>query len=103
VFGNQDDALWPGQFVNVRLQLDTNRNAPTVPTTAVQRGPDGIYVYVVRPDNTVVREPVDVEQDDGKIAVVSRGLEGGETVVIAGQSRLTNGSRVAATAQKQAS
>jgi multidrug efflux system membrane fusion protein len=103
VFANPDDALWPGQFVNVRLQLDTRRDAATVPTAAVQRGPDGLYVYLVKPDSTVVRQPVDIEQDDGKIAVISRGLDGGENVVVAGQSRLTNGTRVAATAQKQAS
>jgi len=100
VFGNVDDALWPGQFVNVRLQLDTRRDAPTVPTTAVQRGPDGLYVYVVKPDSTVIRQAMDVEQDDGKYAVVSRGLDGGETVVVSGQSRLTNGTRVAVTGPK---
>ncbi|MBV8916325.1 MAG: efflux RND transporter periplasmic adaptor subunit, partial [Acetobacteraceae bacterium] len=58
VFANPDDALWPGQFVNVRLQLDTRRNAPAVPTTSVQRGPEGLYVYVVKPDSTVARQSV---------------------------------------------
>jgi multidrug efflux system membrane fusion protein len=102
VFPNTDDALWPGQFVNVRLQLDTRRDAPTVPTTAVQRGPDGLYVYLVKPDSTVTRQAIDIEQDDGNIAVISRGLDGGETVVASGQSRLTNGTRVAVAAAKTA-
>ena len=103
VFGNPDDALWPGQFVNVRLQLDTRKNAPTLPASAVQRGPDGLYVYLVKPDSTVTRQVVEIEQDDGAAAVVARGLEGGETVVVSGQSRLTNGSRVVPSAQPQAS
>ena len=102
VFSNTEDALWPGQFVNVRLQLDTRRDAPTVPTTAVQRGPDGLYVYLVKPDSTVTRQAVEIEQDDGTTAVVARGLEGGETVVASGQSRLTNGTRVAVSAPKPA-
>jgi multidrug efflux system membrane fusion protein len=103
VFGNPDDALWPGQFVNVRLQLDTRKNAPTLPASAVQRGPDGLYVYLLKPDSTVTRQVVEIEQDDGAAAVVARGLEGGETVVVSGQSRLTNGSRVVPSAQPQAS
>jgi multidrug efflux system membrane fusion protein len=103
VFANADDALWPGQFVNVQLLLDTRSNVPTVPSSAVQRGQDGLYAYVVKPDNTVVRQPIEVDQDDGTLAVVTRGLDGGETVVVAGQSRLTNGTRVAPTSQRQSS
>lgn len=102
VFPNLDEALWPGQFVNVRLQTGTRHDVPTVPSAAVQRGPDGFYVYRVKPDQTVERQGVEVAQDDGTAAVLASGLTGGETVVVSGQSRLTNGSRVAASAPKPA-
>lgn len=98
VFGNLDEALWPGQFVSVQLQTGTRHAVPTVPSAAIQRGPDGFYVYVVKPDQTVARQAVEVEQDDGAIAVLASGLAGGETVVVSGQSRLTDGSRVAPSA-----
>jgi multidrug efflux system membrane fusion protein len=103
VFGNLDEALWPGQFVNVRLQTSTRRAVPTVPSAAVQRGPDGYYVYMVKPDQTVERQAVEVAQDNGTVAVLASGLSGGETVVVSGQLRLTNGSRVASSALKPAS
>ncbi len=103
VFANADDALWPGQFVNVRLRLDTRQGVPTIPTAAVQRGPAGLYVWLVKPDNTVTLQAVEVEQDDGQLAVIGRGLSGGETVVVAGQSRLSNGTRVTVTDPKPAS
>ncbi len=103
LFANTDEALWPGQFVNVRLQLDTLKNVPTVPSTAVEHGPTGLYVFVVRPNNVVALQPVELVQDDGQLAVLSSGLSGGELVVVAGQSRLMNGSRVAANPVKPAS
>ena len=96
VFANADDALWPGQFVNVRMRLDTLKDVPTIPSAAVQRGPNGLYAYVLKPDNTVALQPIEIEQDDGQVAVVGKGLQGGESVVVAGQSRLANGSRVTA-------
>lgn len=100
---NADSALWPGQFVNVRLQLDVRENVPTVPSAAIQRGVAGLYVYVAKPDGTVGVQRVEVEQDDGRMAVIRQGLDGAERVVIAGQSRLNDGARVAATEQKPAS
>ena len=96
VFPNADRALWPGQFVNVRLRLDVREGVPTVPSTAVQRGQEGLYVFVVGPNGTAIVRPVELAQDDGHLAVVSRGLRGGERVVVSGQSRLTDGTRVAA-------
>lgn len=96
VFPNDDRALWPGQFVNVRLRLDVHEGAPTVPSVAVQRGQDGLYVFVVGPDGKAGVRAVELAQDDGEVAVVRRGLHEGERVVISGQSRLTDGSRVAA-------
>ena len=90
VFANGDDNLWPGQFVNLH-------------TAAVQRGQDGLYVFVVKPDNTAALQPVEVGQDDGRVAVISKGLNGGERVVLAGQSRLSVGAHVVATEAKPAS
>ena len=94
VFQNQDDKLWPGQFVNVRLQVDTLAHALTVPSNAIQRGPSGLYVYVVAANSAVKMQPVDVRQDDGKLAVIDKGLDEGATVVTAGQSRLQDGTKV---------
>ena len=102
VFSNDDNHLWPGQFVNVRLRLATNAAATTIPSPAVQRGPNGLYVYLVKPDSTVVAQPITVGQDDGQIAMIVNGLEPGSKVVTTGQSRLTNGTQVATTPTKPA-
>ena len=64
-FPNPNNTLWPGQFVNARLLVGTERNVLTVPSVAVQHGPTGLYVYVVKPDSTVARQPVEVARDDG--------------------------------------
>jgi multidrug efflux system membrane fusion protein len=93
-FANQDERLWPGEFVNVRLVLSTRRNAPTVPAQTVQNGATGQYVYVIKPDNTVERRDVEVGAVQDGIAVVTKGLAPGEPVVVDGQYRLTNGARV---------
>ena len=103
VFPNKDDTLWPGQFVNARLQLDTLRDAVVVPSAAVQRGPNGLYVFAVRPDSTAAVVAVEVAQDDGTLAVLSRGVAAGDRVVVAGQSRLAPGTKVAVAAQGSAS
>ena len=97
VFANPRSRLWPGQFVNARLQIAVLDNAETVPSAAVQHGPDGLYVFVVKPDATVALAPVGVTQDDGSIAVIAHGLADGAQVVVAGQSRLRAGAKVAAT------
>ncbi len=102
VFGNQDNHLWPGQFVNVRLRIDTRKGATTIPTVAVQRGPNGLYVFVVKPDNTAAVQAVDVAQDDGQSAVIAKGVAPGDKVVTTGQSRLTTGTQVAAASAKPA-
>jgi len=95
-FANQDERLWPGEFVNVRLILSTRKGAPTVPAQTVQSGAVGQYVYVIKPDNTVERRDVEVAAVQDGIAVVTKGLEPGEKVVVDGQYRLTNGARVKA-------
>ncbi|WP_140726393.1 efflux RND transporter periplasmic adaptor subunit [Pseudomonas sp. Hp2] len=99
VFANADNALWPGQFVNVRLQLRTIPGGVVVPAQAVQRGPDGDYVYVVQPDNTVRMQTVvqGVEVDDSHVQIAS-GLKAGDKVVTEGQFRLKPGSKVNALA-----
>lgn len=94
-FPNPHNRLWPGQFVNARLQVGTDRNALAVPTQAVQHGPENLYVYVVQPDSTVTRKPVDVARDEGDLAVIAKGLDDGQVVVTEGQSRLQAGMRVA--------
>jgi multidrug efflux system membrane fusion protein len=94
VFPNEDTRLWPGQFVNVRLQLEVERDVIAVPSAAVQRGPTGLFVYTVKDDQTVGLLPVKLGQDDGVVAVVREGLEPGVRVVVAGQSRLRVGAKV---------
>jgi len=103
VFPNQDNRLWPGQFVNARLQLEVAKNALVVPSVAVQRSQTGLYVFVLKPDSTVAVQPVEIGQNDGTSTIVTKGLEDGSKVVVNGMSRLQNGSRVAVTDPKSAS
>jgi multidrug efflux system membrane fusion protein len=93
-FANESERLWPGEFVNVRVILDIRRSIPTVPSQAVQEGPDGFVVYVVEPGDTVHRKTVQVAVIQDGIAAVAEGLSPGERVVVNGQYRLTNGARV---------
>jgi membrane fusion protein, multidrug efflux system len=87
-FANDDDALWPGEFVNARLRIDTLCNGVTVPLAAVQHGPNGMFVYTVKPDSTVQERDVQVADQDDNTAVISKGVNGGDTVALTGQSRL---------------
>jgi multidrug efflux system membrane fusion protein len=93
-FDNEDERLWPGEFVSLRVVLSTRQNVATVPSQTVQDGPDGHYAYVIKPDNTVERRAVEVASIQDGIAVVTKGLTPGERVVVDGQYRLTNGARV---------
>jgi len=94
-FPNADLQLWPGQFVNVRLLVDTLKQVIVVPTAAVQRGPNGTFVYAVKDDNTANVQLVTVSQQDDTQAVIVRGLDPGQRVVTTGFTRLADGSRVA--------
>ncbi|MGH7997342.1 MAG: efflux RND transporter periplasmic adaptor subunit [Opitutaceae bacterium] len=94
VFPNQDEALWPGAFVNIRLVTRVERNAVTVPARAVQDGPNGSYLFVVDPNLTVAMRAVRVGQVGDGVAVIAAGLAAGEKVVLDGQYRLEPGSRV---------
>lgn len=93
-FPNEDRALWPGEFVTVRLVLNTESNAVTVPLTALQQGQNGSFVFVVTKDNTVELRPVKIRETlDGR-ALIEQGLQVGETVVTAGQYRLNDGTTI---------
>jgi multidrug efflux system membrane fusion protein len=94
-FPNADLQLWPGQFVNVKLLVDTLRAVIVVPSAAVQRGPNGTFVYVANDDNTVAVHPVTVAQQDDMQAVIAAGLTGGERVVTTGFNQLTDGAKIA--------
>jgi len=94
-FPNASEQLWPGQFVNVRLLIDTLKDVVTIPTGAVQRGPNGTFVYVIKDDNTVETRPIVVQKQDETQTVVKSGLAPPERVVTTGFVRLTDGSQVA--------
>ena len=93
-FANDDRALFPNQFVNVRMKLDTLRDAIIVPAAAVQRGSQGMFVYVVQTDNTVALRPVKLGPLDGQRQAIADGLRPGETVVTDGVDRLRPGAQV---------
>jgi multidrug efflux system membrane fusion protein len=95
-FANQDRQLWPGEFVEVRLVLGTRANAVVVPSSAVQPGQQGPYVYVVKPDATVEARSVKTTDYPGNLAVVESGVNAGERVVVDGQLRLVPGAKVVA-------
>jgi membrane fusion protein, multidrug efflux system len=94
-FPNQDGRLWPGEFVRIRTLVTTRKDAVTIPAVAVQRGPDGLYAWVIKSDNTVEQRPIQALTVSESLAVVTKGLSPGEHVVTDGQSRLDVGSRVA--------
>ncbi len=93
-FPNENERLWPGEFMRIRILVTTRKNAVTIPPVAVQRGPDGLYVWVIKPDNTAEQRPIDAQTVSDSTAVVSKGLSAGERVVVDGQSRLEAGSHV---------
>jgi multidrug efflux system membrane fusion protein len=94
VFDNRDNALYPNQFVNARIQVETQKNALTVPAAAIQRGQQGTYVYVVKQDKTVESRPVQVKLTEGTLTVLGSGVNPGDLVVTDGQEKLQPGSRV---------
>jgi membrane fusion protein, multidrug efflux system len=94
-FPNADLQIWPGQFVNVKLLVDTLREVTVVPSAAVQRGPNGTFAYVANDDDTVTVHPVTVAQQDDVQAVIAAGIDDGDRVVTTGFSQLTDGARIA--------
>ena len=93
-FPNSNRRLWPGQFVNVRVKLASEPHAIVVPSVAVQAGPDGHYVYLVKGDQTVEMRPVVVARTAGPETILKDGVKPGETIVTDGQLRLVPGSRI---------
>jgi len=104
-FPNQDRRLWPGEFVHTRILITTRKDAVTVPPVAVQRGPDGLYVWVINSDNNAEQRPIESQTVNDTTALVTTGLAAGERVVVNGQSRLDAGTHVeirASTTQQEA-
>ena len=94
LFKNQDLALFPNQFVNIRLKVDTLHDAVVIPSACLQRSPQGTYLYVVKPNGTVDLRNVEVQYTDGDASAVSSGVAGGETVVTDGMEKLKPGASV---------
>jgi multidrug efflux system membrane fusion protein len=93
-FPNANLQLWPGQFVNVRMLIETKHQVVVVPTAAVQRGPNGPFVFVAKPDDTATVRLVTVSQQDDVQAVISTGVQAGERVVTTGFAQLAEGASV---------
>lgn len=93
IFPNQDTALFPNQFVNTRLLVDTEQNASLAPTAAIQRNAQGTFVYLIKPDNTAAMQPVTVGTTDGSVAAV-QGLQPGQVIAVAGFDKLQDGAKV---------
>jgi membrane fusion protein, multidrug efflux system len=93
-FPNKDSSLWPGDFVNARVLVQTRHDALTVPSAAVQRGPDGVFAYVVTRDSTVELRSLQVSGESAAVTIVDKGLRQGERVTTSNQYRLQPGSHV---------
>ncbi len=94
IFDNRDNSLWPNQFVNARLLLEVRKNNTVIPAAAVQRGPQGTYVFTVKPDKTAEMRPVTVAFSQGNYSAISQGISAGESVVTDGQDKLQPGTPV---------
>jgi multidrug efflux system membrane fusion protein len=93
-FANKDDRLWPGEFVRLSVQVDTRKAATTIPPVALQRGPQGYYVWVIKPDSSAEQRPIEATPVDDEVAIVTKGLDVGERVVVNGYYRLQAGGKV---------
>jgi len=93
-FANEKDTLWPGQFVNVRVHIATRHEGVVVPEAALQRGPQGAYVYVIESNSTVSMRAVKTAPSQNGTVLVDTGLGAGERVVVDGQFRLQPGSAI---------
>ena len=94
VFANNDNSLWPNQFVNVRLLLEVRKNRIVIPAAAIQRGPNGTFVFAVKQDKTAQMRPVTVELTQNNSATIASGVSAGDMVVVDGQDKLKEGSLV---------
>jgi multidrug efflux system membrane fusion protein len=91
---NKQRKLWPGEFVNVRVQTSLQRQVLTIPASALERGPDGMFTYLIQPDSTVAVADITVGEQNGDTVVIEKGLTAGQQVVASNQYRLQPGSRV---------
>jgi multidrug efflux system membrane fusion protein len=94
VFDNKGNELWPNQFVNIHLLLETKKNAIVIPAAAVQRGPQGSFVYLVKPDKTVTVRPINIAVTQGNVAQIDSGVAVNDVVVTDGQDKLQENSHV---------
>ena len=94
VFQNEQSQLWPNQFVNIHMLLETRKGVTVLPSAAVQTGPQGTYVYVAKADKTVEVRPVNIAISEGNLSQIVSGVSPGESVVTDGQDKLQAGSRV---------
>jgi membrane fusion protein, multidrug efflux system len=94
IFANKEDSLWPNQFVNARLLLEIRRNSTVIPAAAIQRGPQGTYVFVVKPDKTVDIHPVTIAFTQENLSNIASGIEPNDLVVTDGQDKLQEGSHI---------
>lgn len=102
MFANEDEKLWPGEFVNARLLLTTRKNVVVVPPAAVQRGPHGLFTWVVKADDTVEPRPIQAGTTTADRTIITSGLNDGERVVTDGQYKLQPNSRITITAPRAA-
>jgi multidrug efflux system membrane fusion protein len=101
-FTNADEKLWPGEFVNARLLVDTRKDVVVIPPLAVQRGPRGLFAWVVKSDNTVEPRPIETSATTGDRTIVSSGVNDGDRVVTDGQYKLQTNAPVTITAPSTA-
>jgi membrane fusion protein, multidrug efflux system len=102
MFGNEDEKLWPGEFVNARLHLETRKDVVVIPRFAVQRGPHGLFAWVVKQDATVEPRPIEISETTGDRTIVTSGVNDGERVVTDGQYKLQTNAPVTITAPRNA-
>jgi membrane fusion protein, multidrug efflux system len=102
MFANEDEALWPGSFVNARVRLDTRSNAVVIPSVAVQRGPRGLFTWVVTDGNVAQPRTIQVDATSGNLTIVTSGVAEGERVVTDGQYRLQTNAPVSITSSQLA-
>ena len=95
-FPNADNKLWPGEYVNARVLLKTSKNAVAIPASAIQRGPKGLYVFLVKDDQTVEMRPIKAGPETNGFTIVEGGLEAGDTVTTNNEYRLHDGVKVKA-------
>jgi multidrug efflux system membrane fusion protein len=94
MFANADETLWPGEFVNARLLLEIRKEAVVIPSVAVQRGPHGLFAWIVKTDNTVEPRPIATGTTTDERTIVTSGVAAGERVVTDGQYKLQTGAAV---------